>query len=342
MAIKIVCHCGTEVISLKKQPGEVIVCRKCGNEILIPLASESETQSPKTVNGVYHAKKQDMPGKQDPKNASNPVSLPKQHDQAVSSPDKSPSFNDKETEKRTIPPIHPEKRESDKMTCPDCRKESNTGSVICIGCGYNFKTGARIENIPPIVGAKFSKKKTVPAFNSAIFIKAGKIALLLAIIVSCIVFVSLYHKNNGTLMLPVPEKKPAYSQKLTPAISANVVKNNATSSPVPVSVVPENESFCSWQIDIKNYPVKDTVGCMISGSLVFSDGKIKPVNVKLYRGMQRNGDFKLVGEHRFTGDEKSAGFPPVNVQGGMWINLKDIMQKDENCNCAYYKMEVFL
>ncbi len=149
MAIKVVCDCGMEVITFQKKPGEVIVCKKCGNQIIIPHVVENETQvfrdlGSSTMDGTYHAKKQ----KKD--NPSTPLMFKGQEN------NNSPSKN-----------------LSGIKTCPACLEESKTSAVICVGCGYNFKTGEKgiepsSELPPPQKGRKRKKRDKCSNTDSAI------------------------------------------------------------------------------------------------------------------------------------------------------------------------------
>ena len=54
MAFKLICKCGKEFITFQKQPGETLVCKKCGTEIVIPdLSNLREEEIIDAATGQY-------------------------------------------------------------------------------------------------------------------------------------------------------------------------------------------------------------------------------------------------------------------------------------------------
>ncbi|HBC86689.1 MAG TPA: hypothetical protein DCZ94_07035 [Lentisphaeria bacterium] len=337
MAIKVVCSCGMEVITFQKKPGEVLVCKKCGNQIVIPHVVENETQvhrdiGTSTVEGTYHAKKQESSNLPETRKFTNPpVPLKK-----GASPQSSSSNENYGSP--TPPPVNSSKGAPGKKVCPDCLEESKSDSVICVECGYNFMTGRRMEGVPSIPDEKSRKSGIGLAINSRMILTAGKVLLLLLVIGSCVGYVIHFlRKSDSPPRQAMPQMTVTYSQPV--ADSGNAGDSNGTGVSMPAPSNHENGPFSSWLIALESYWVKDNLYGMISGELIFSDGKVKPINVKLYRGMQRNGSFKLIAEKLFRGDEKF-NYSPNKVQGTTKIYLSDMGKTAENSNCTYYKIEV--
>lgn len=64
-------------------------------------------------------------------------------------------------------PERPKSAVGDSPVCPECNLPVPTNAVLCVNCGYNFKTGAKLSTSSASAGPKAIAPSGYPSRNSA-------------------------------------------------------------------------------------------------------------------------------------------------------------------------------
>jgi len=111
MAITFTCACGQRLSARDDLQGKTTKCPKCGASLTIPAADPAAPEASQPAPSSVPA----------PRTTPPPVIAPPLDDIPV----------------REAPPPQ--------SACPGCGAGMPLGAIICIACGYNAKTGRRIE-----------------------------------------------------------------------------------------------------------------------------------------------------------------------------------------------------
>ena len=144
MPIKVSCQCGTNLNVPDAAAGKNVKCPKCQKVLAVPAGQPKSDAGSKTAQNSKSAAGTKPPANSGGAGSAKPVAATKAPDALAN------LFESAGLKKR------------EGTFCPSCDRSLPPGTAICVGCGFNLETGAKLDGFE-LETKEFGDKRLVEA-----------------------------------------------------------------------------------------------------------------------------------------------------------------------------------